>query len=493
MLGWLKNVATSGGNFLGNIGSAIAHPQNTLEGVTGLLQGMAEKTTGAPGANGVSHAPYVDGLVDLYKSRYGSWDGFKHALYTDPVGVAADVSLLADGVGAISKGVEAASTAAKLGTVAKVAGAASDVADTVSGVTNPLRLAGKVSDATGLSGLASRGADAVSAGLMKGGLRGGFTVATDTPNLGQNVADAVQTAQDLKIPVSNAGAAKIKSALDALRGQTADVVARADQAGATVDPATVELKLGQLRTKYAAQVNNAQDLSDIDKVLGNFRNEIYKTTPATQGTPASTILNPATGQPVTPRIAGAPASQVPVPIPVEKAQALKIGTYDANAAAYGSGAKVPPQEVAKVAAEKALAEGLREELEKQIPELAGLNSQQSKLLNLQGVVEGAVTKYNNKGLFGRIGSDLSSGLGLPGAAVGGALAYHDPILAGGAAALKILLSDPAVQSRLAMAVNSAQKLNPGKYGVPSMLTATARIRNYADSLTPSVPIQPAGQ
>jgi hypothetical protein len=46
---------------------------------------------------------------------------------------------------------------------------------------------------------------------------------------------------------------------------------------------------------------------------------------------------------------------------------------------------------------------------------------------------------------------------------------------------------------LRFAVNKAQQLNPGKYGVPSMLNATARIRNYADSLTPSVPIQPAGQ
>jgi len=79
-MGFLKNMAGSGGRFAGDVAGAILHPGQTLEGVTGLLQGMAERSGVTPPANGVPHAPYVDALVNLYKHRYGSWDNLKSTL-----------------------------------------------------------------------------------------------------------------------------------------------------------------------------------------------------------------------------------------------------------------------------------------------------------------------------------------------------------------------------------------------------------------------------
>jgi hypothetical protein len=74
---------------------------------------MAEKSGFKPVA-GQSHQQNVDALLNLYKDRYGSIENFKNSLYTDPVGVLADVATLASGVGAAGKGVQLAADAGKL-------------------------------------------------------------------------------------------------------------------------------------------------------------------------------------------------------------------------------------------------------------------------------------------------------------------------------------------------------------------------------------------
>lgn len=466
----------AGGDVFDQIHGGTGNDTGTVEGMLKSYWNQVNPVTRvAAMAHPILHP--VDTVENIAKNTADSFKSAKDSFDKGDYGAAVRhaFSYLTGGVPTMEP--VAFSQAVKKAASGDVNGAITDTAAEATNVLENLALQ-KAGDKAGgaIARGAARAADATSSGLMRGALRGGFTVNSPA----EEVASAVDTAKAQDIPVSNAGVSKIKIALEALRGQTNDAVDTAANAGAAVNPTSVEMKLQELRTRYAAQVNNAEDLKSIDKVLANFRNEVYQTKPATPGTPASKILDPETGQPVTPAIPGTPATQVPKPIPVDKAQAMKVGTYEANAKAYGSDAAVPPQLRATVAAEKALAEGLREELERQIPELGSLNAKQAQLLNLQGVLEKAVNKYNNKGVFGRLAGDL----GLGGGAFAGGLAIHDPVAATGAAAMKIIMSDPVVESRLAIAINKAQQANPGKYGAPALTTALSRLRTYRDSLVP---------
>jgi|SRR5215471_3143550 len=92
--GFLDNATTG----LGRILEPLTDPAGTLENVTNLLQGMSEKSGFAP-VMGQSHQQVVDGIVNLYKQRYGSLEGFKNAWYDDPVGMAGDVAMVFSGAG----------------------------------------------------------------------------------------------------------------------------------------------------------------------------------------------------------------------------------------------------------------------------------------------------------------------------------------------------------------------------------------------------------
>ena len=138
--GFFQNLGASVKRF----GQDIIHlPETAVPGVTALFEGMAEKS-GFPPVAGVSHAPVVDQLVDAYKQRYGSWEGFKNSLYTDPVPILVDASALAGGVGAAARGIEAAATT---GNVAKTAGAVARAAETAFAVTDPLQAGVKLAGA----------------------------------------------------------------------------------------------------------------------------------------------------------------------------------------------------------------------------------------------------------------------------------------------------------------------------------------------------------
>lgn len=92
--GFLDN-ATMG---LGRILEPLTDPAGTLENVTNLLQGMSEKSGFAP-VMGQPRQQVIDGIVNLYKHRYGSIEGFKNAWYDDPVGMAGDVAMVFSGAG----------------------------------------------------------------------------------------------------------------------------------------------------------------------------------------------------------------------------------------------------------------------------------------------------------------------------------------------------------------------------------------------------------
>lgn len=158
---------------------------------------------------------------------------------------------------------------------------------------------------------------------------------------------------------------------------------------------------------------------------------------------------------------------------------MKVGTNKEIGAKFGE------QSQASIDAEKALARGLKEELELQLPELAGLNAKQAKLIDLENILGKAVNKYANSGGFtSGVGRQL---LGWPGALVtaagGGAGLYAGH--GGEAAALlaaRAVFSDPKVKTALATAINFAQQNNPARWGIPNAGTALSRVEEYTKSL-----------
>lgn len=431
--GFLSNVGSSAMKFGSDVVGAVAHPIDTLGAIGSIPVGLAEKAIGReigtrePGDTSPTAAQKLDALMDHFKGRYGSLEGVKKALYEDPVGVAADVSTLFGGAGEVAD-------AAKLGKVAKVASTASEVTD-------PLRMAGK--GVSAVAGAADRGAGALADSLRRGALKGGYTVATDSGK----VADAANTMRDAKIPLSEAGSAKITSALADLQQAKMGKVNAGAAGGLAIDPARVQIPLQDLRAKYANQVNPTADLKQIDAVSGTF------------------------------------AKNNPGPIPLDQAEALKEGTYKVND--YG---KTPQHLVATAEAEKSLATGLRQELEYHMPELAGLNEQQGKLMNLQGILDKAVNKYTNAGGFMNsvqkgLGSNVSKTLGLFGGGAAASGHLEVATAAGAANFMQAVLSDPVVKSRLATAINIAQKANPSKWGTPGVAAATSRIEQLATGLS----------
>ena len=109
----LKNLPSSAGNFVGGIAQAVMNPIDTVsalgDAAAGALQNVMPKpiadfinrfeTNPDAARRAVNAANAVGGH---FKERYGSVEGIKTALATDPVGVVADLSTLLSGGAAIA-------------------------------------------------------------------------------------------------------------------------------------------------------------------------------------------------------------------------------------------------------------------------------------------------------------------------------------------------------------------------------------------------------
>ncbi len=130
----LKNLPSSAGNFVGGIYQAARHPINTIGNLVDVAAGglhnalpsglteFMDKHDPSPGSqeNIARAVKKADAIGSLYKDRYGSTEGFKNALATDPVGIASDVSALASGGATLAGKAGLVGTSNALSTAAKM-------------------------------------------------------------------------------------------------------------------------------------------------------------------------------------------------------------------------------------------------------------------------------------------------------------------------------------------------------------------------------------
>jgi hypothetical protein len=252
-------------------------------------------------------------------------------------------------------------------------------------------------------------------------------------------AAAIQTALQNAIPISKGGVEKIGDLIDDLNDKIkAEIAADPNR---PIDPNMVATRADIARAKFAKQVNAGGDLNAIEASRQQFLQE--------QGAPPPVPIGPQ-----------APAP----PMGAADAQAMKQGTYRVLAGKYGE------QGSASVEAQKALARGLKEEIATQFPEISNLNAAESKLLDLQPLLERAVNRISNH---------QAVGIGTPIASTAVATATGSGGLGAVAGILKGVLDNPYIKSRLAIAVSKGAKI--------PFSDALSKVSAYSTSLGSAVP------
>lgn len=243
-------------------------------------------------------------------------------------------------------------------------------------------------------------------------------------------ASAVQGGLENAIRVSKSGLVKISDRLDALNQEIADTI-NADPNRPISPGQNGFANFNAVRAKFANQVNPVSDLNAIDSAKDEFLNQF-------RAQPGGAVRN----------------------ITASEAQAMKQGTYRAlGSKAYGE------VKGASIEAQKGLARDLKDEIATQFPEISNLNAQDSRLLDLEPLLEKQVNRMGKQGMF-RLGTGAAAGTVR---ALGGSNK-----LAAVAAILKQTLDDPMVKSRLAIAVSKGAKI--------PYIQAAARVAAYSSAL-----------
>jgi hypothetical protein len=157
--GFVGNAVNSVGNLLGGLGNAVMHPFNTFQNLGSAVVGAGKELSNTVGGTNFNDAntESFDQTKNFFDQRYGISDLLSgnvqsflaktaHTAYTDPAGLAADMSMLLEGGGAmLGKFGEAGGAIAKTGEAVRATGEA----------INPFNVAGNV--AGGALNLANKG------------------------------------------------------------------------------------------------------------------------------------------------------------------------------------------------------------------------------------------------------------------------------------------------------------------------------------------------
>lgn len=307
----IRNAPESARNFLHALVQPIVHPADTANALTDTVLGATSKAV-TPLREGVQKAfgygpeapdpemlrkeAVAKGVGDYFAERYGSWEGFKKALATDPVAVMADLSVVLGGSGAALR---APGIAGKVGDVVSAAGRA---VDPVNIAAQGVKLAGKGADALTSNALGmttGAGAESIRA-AARAGKEGGDTAKAFRENMrGQvPIEDVVNTAkaavEDLRAQRADAykksmgEVGKDKTVLDFQ--PIDDALAKSQQVG-TYKGVTVNRSAGEAMDKAAALVNEWKNLDPkefhtpegldaLKRTLGDLRDSTEAGSPA---------------------------------------------------------------------------------------------------------------------------------------------------------------------------------------------------------------------
>lgn len=203
----IKNAPASAGNFVKGIYQAVAHPIDTVTNVADAAAGGLRNITPKPVSDLIDRMDWspeaaqratqtANALGGVYADRYGSGAGFRNALATDPIGVAADASTVFGGGAALSSG-RVSSALAK----------ASQYTNPISAVAPVVKSVAKAADAVGAPVLGmTTGVGAENVRMAGRAGREGKTAFMDNMSGKSNMTDVLDSARQ---NVQNMGAQKL--------------------------------------------------------------------------------------------------------------------------------------------------------------------------------------------------------------------------------------------------------------------------------------------
>jgi len=243
--------------------------------------------------------------------------------------------------------------------------------------------------------------------LYTSALKPRFTKGGGLPGMSKNV----QTGLGEGITVSEKGLSQLRDIEDQVNGTIASSIQKGADAGETVHTQPVIDKLYELKSKLELQATPGKALSQIDDAIEQFQNH--------------------------PRA-------VDGQIPIDIAQKIKQGTYKGLAEKYGF------EGSAAVEADKTIARNLKDQIAEQHPELTRLNARDGALIGLEDAMTRRVAQIRKSSIWpGRAAMEGAVGLATGRALIGGA-----------AGMLDIVSNNPAVLSKLGIALQKARGLNP---------------------------------
>lgn len=431
--GGVMNAVNSTGRLLRDAGSAILHPIDTLTGMAQVASGAIGKVTPEGTFPGLkNNVQYADALGQVYKEKYGGWDNFLQTLYHDPAGVAADLSAVASLGGGMLRGGAIAANAANMSGTASTLSNAANVAKTASRIADPVQLSLR-----GAGTVARAGAKAIDKAVPAERIYESALKPSNAASNRNRIPGQVATGLRENIPVSSKGAKKIDSLINELSEITTELAKQSAEQGGKINAQKVASRLEGMKIENWNQVNAQPDIAAIREVGENFLNNPH-------------VINN--------------KGQIPANIALD----MRRGTYARLQGKYEKLSEAHTQ------AEKALARGITEELKAIVPELKDIDLRNSDLISLQKQMDAAIPRIMNR--------DISR-VGPIGVAAATYHFTHSGATAASAAALMhVILSQPEIKSKLAIAIYNARMKNPIKYPNTLPITAIARVEEYVSSL-----------
>lgn len=223
--GFARNIVPSTGKLISELAHAVTSPVETAKTAYLTAEGavrnilpkqvveFADKFNMNPELSKQA-VQMADAVGGIYKERYGTLDGFKKALATDPASVMADMAtLLTGGAGA------ARAAAAIPSKVAPALEATASVAQKAASYVDPLSLAAKsISGAAGIIPKAATAALGSTSGVGSEAVSQAFRAGKEGGQVGQSFIENLRGKADMQDVLDVA-----KSNLEAIRKQRSDV------------------------------------------------------------------------------------------------------------------------------------------------------------------------------------------------------------------------------------------------------------------------------
>jgi len=376
------NIPESFQSEMGDIVAALSDPVGTGKSLYNTALGFAQKLV--PGAQ--DKEVYADALVQYFKNKYASGgEAFLKELQNNPMGVASDASLFI-GVpsGAVSGAGKIISKTKKLdapkdvnlipqiiGQGGEAVQKAGDFGVKLGASIDPLNLGINTVGTAGIFG-ASKVSDAIS-GIPQSWYESGIKIPPRVDDVER--AKIIQTALDEKIPLTKTGKNILNQKIEELSSKVNNLIDTASQTEKGIPSSVIKDYIGDVKNQFKGFVYKGSESLDEIKAVEKRLDDLIKNNKVVTARDLQDF----------------------------KTKLYKDLDYDVRQDKTSRAGEM---------AEKQVARGAKEAIEKQIPSTAELNRRLGDLLESKPYLISGINRIGNRQLFGR---GLFGLLDMPGA------------------------------------------------------------------------------